>query len=154
MSSMILPFEMAPQQGGLLCWAAVAVSLRRFYRKQESIDQIAFARSLLGANCNQVCQPLRALNHAGLRYREHSGPIPLADIEQQLMSGHPVLIAARYFIGWHLLVLHGIGHGTQMMIADSLHGPSRASYADLTAAYREHYLWSHTYCLAPAGDDE
>ncbi|HEX8612419.1 MAG TPA: papain-like cysteine protease family protein [Telluria sp.] len=150
MSATILPFEMAPQQGGLLCWAAVAVSLRRFYRKQESIDQIAFARSLLGSNYDQVCPPLRALEHAGLSYREQRGSLPLPAIERQLRDGHPVLIAARYFIGWHLLVLHGITDDAQLLIADSLHGPSQASHADLTAAYREHYCWSHTYCLAPA----
>lgn len=150
MDSTVLPFAMEPQQGHLLCWAAVAVSLQRFYCPQASADQIGFARSVLGVNYDQVCPPLHALNCAGLQYQEREGPIPLCAIARQLAAGHPVVVAARYFIGWHLLVLHGIDQDGQLLIADPLHGPARAPYAQFAAAYREHYAWTHTYCRAPA----
>ncbi|WP_300751426.1 papain-like cysteine protease family protein [Janthinobacterium sp.] len=150
MKGLILPFEMEPQQGSLLCWAAIAVSLKRFYDPRQAIDQIGFARSLLGENYDQVCAPLDALEHAGLRYREQEGCIAPGAIQRELEQGHPVLVAARFFIGWHLLVVHGIDGDQQLMIADPLHGASRCSYVDFASAYREHYAWSHTYCRIPA----
>lgn len=148
MNSLVLPFEMEPQQGGLLCWAAIAVSLKRYYDPRQAVDQIGFARSLLGENYDQVCAPLDALKHAGLHYREQEGQVPLAAIEHQLEQGHPVLVAARFFIGWHLLVVHGVDRDGRLLLADPLHGASRCPYVDFKSSYREHYAWSHTYCLA------
>jgi len=148
----LLRFELAPQQGHLQCWAAVAVSLQRFYASQGELppvpSQEAFARSLLGENCDQVCAPLAALAHAGLLYTESAGPLPPAELRYQLALGHPVPACMRHFIGWHLVVVHGIDADGTLTIADPQVGPSRMPYRSFAQAYRRHYAWTHSYLFA------
>jgi len=143
--ALLLPFELEPQQGHLQCWAAVAVSLRRYHGLAPVPGQQAFAQSLLGANCDQVCAPLAALAHAGLRYTESRGPLTLAALRAQLARGHPVPACLRYFIGWHLVVLHGVDGAGRVQVADPLHGPSSWPYRDVVRGYRAHYPWTHSY---------
>jgi len=144
----LLPFELEPQQGHLQCWAAVAVSLQRFYGRAPVPSQDAFARSLLGDNCDQVCAPLSALAHAGLHYVESAGPLTPARLRRQLALGHPVPACMRHFIGWHLVVLHGIDAEGVLAVADPQVGPSRYPYRAFVRAYRRHYAWTHTYRFA------
>ena len=143
-----LPFALEPQQGHLQCWAAVAVSLRRFHGLAPVPSQDAFARSLLGDNCDQVCAPLAALAHAGLHYRESAGPLTPAQLRRELALGHPVPACMRHFIGWHLVVVHGIGPDGALMVADPQVGPSRYPWRSFVRAYRRHYEWTHSYRLA------
>ena len=143
----LLPFELEPQQGHLQCWAAVAVSLQRFYGRATVPSQEDFARSLLGENCDQVCAPLAALAHAGLHYVQSAGPLTPAQLRRELAQGHPVPACMRHFIGWHLVVVHGIDADGLLAIADPQVGPSRMAYRGFVRAYRRHHAWTHSYRL-------
>jgi hypothetical protein len=146
-TAVVLPIELEPQQGDRLCWAAVAVSLRRYYRHGAPMDQVGFARSLLGDRYDRPCPPLVALLCAGLHYEEQEGPEGQAEVLAQLRAGHPVLVAARYFVGWHLLLIHGHTSDDRLIVADPLYGASSWPYEQFAQGYRTHYVWTHTYRL-------
>lgn len=147
---LVLPFALEAQQGHLQCWAAVAVSLRRFYGRRPVPTQQDFAQALLGENCDHVCAPLVALAHAGLAYDEAAHPLRPAALRAQFARGHPVPACMRYFVGWHLVVLHGIDDSNRVWVADPLHGPSTWPWRDFVRAYRRHYGWTHSYRYAGA----
>lgn len=141
----VLPFALDRQAGHLQCWAAVAVALRRWYGLAPVPTQAAFARTLMGDNCDHVCAPLTAFAHAGLAYDELAG-LPAPDtLRAAIEAGHPVPACLRFFVGWHLVVVHGIDADDTLSVADPLHGPSRWPHARFKAAYREHYAWTHHY---------
>nr|WP_314547695.1 papain-like cysteine protease family protein [uncultured Massilia sp.] len=140
-----LPFAVERQEGHLQCWAPVALALRRWYGLAPVPAQGEFARAVLGEHCDHECAPLRAFAHAGLDYDELPGPMPLPMLRAHIAAGHPVPACLRYFIGWHLVVVHGIDANGFLIVADPLHGASRWSYAQFAAAYRDHYGWSHAY---------
>lgn len=144
--ALVLPFALEAQQGHLQCWAAVAVSLRRFYGMAPVPAQQDFARSLLGERNDHACAPLVALAHAGLAYAETARALAPGALRAQLARGHPVPAAMRHFIGWHLVVLHGIDADGKVWVADPLYGPSVVPYRIVVQAYRDHYAWSHSYC--------
>lgn len=141
----VLPFALEAQQGHLQCWAAVAVSLRRFYGMAPVPAQRDFARSLLGERNDHACAPLVALAHAGLAYAETARPLAPAVLRTLLARGHPVPAAMRHFVGWHLVVVHGIDAAGTVWVADPLYGPSTWPYRAFAHAYRDHYAWSHSY---------
>lgn len=143
--TLVLPFELEPQQGHLQCWAAVAVALERFHRVGPVPTQADFARSLFGERCDRVCAPLEALAHAGLAYAEAAGALGRGALRAELARGHPIPACLRHFIGWHLVVVHGIGADGALWVADPLYGPSVWPYGEFVAAYRGHYAWSHSY---------
>ncbi len=143
----ILPFEMDAQEGKLLCWAAIAVSVKRFYTPRFSVSQIDFARSVHGDNFDQVCSPLKAMAHIGLDYIETIGILPKEVLLQHMENGNPILACMRYFIGWHLVVIHGVTTKGEILIADPMHGQSSYNYLDFVRAYRVHYQWTQSYHL-------
>ncbi len=147
LKSHVLPFVLEEQEGHLQCWAAVAVSMGRFYQRKQLFTQQEFARSVLGENCDQVCQPLRAMQHMGLQYREFPGAFNFGELQISLLAGHPVLACMRYFIGWHLVVIYGIDEDQQIWLADPLYGNAIYRYQDLAQAYRTYYNWSHSYAF-------
>lgn len=143
--STVLPFTLEAQQGHLQCWAAIAISLGRFYQRQFVPTQQAFARLVLGANCDQVCPPLQAMRYMHLEYQEQEGMLPLGQLKSHLQSGHPLLVAMRYFIGWHLVVIYGVDEEDKVWIADPLYGLACSPYEQLQQSYLQHYHWSHSY---------
>lgn len=145
MKALVLPLELDAQQGHLQCWAAVALALRRFHGLAPLPSQRAFAESLLGERCDRVCAPLAALAHAGLDYAEAARPLALAALRAEFARGEPVPACLRHFIGWHLVVLHGIDEDGLLAVADPLYGPSRWPYRAFARAYRAHYAWTHSY---------
>ncbi len=147
---LILPLEVEPQHGHLMCWAAVCVALKRYYGHAGPLDQVQFAHSVLGDHVDQVCAPAHALSKAGLNFEAVRHALPLEQVRTLIRSGHPVLACMRHFIGWHLVVIHGIRGDSEMLVADPLHGPSCYRYDDFLHAYIEHYQWSDTFIPARA----
>lgn len=143
--SMLLPLQVEQQAGHMLCWAAVCVALKRYYGHTPLPGQAEFARSVLGDNFDQACAPARALAAAGLQFGEFQRALALEELRAQIAAGHPVLACMRHFIGWHLVVLHGIRGEAGLVVADSLHGPGDCAYDDFRRAYRDHYDWSGTF---------
>ncbi|MBJ7221962.1 MULTISPECIES: papain-like cysteine protease family protein [unclassified Brenneria] len=141
----ILPFTLEAQQGHLQCWAAIAISLGRFYQRPLVPTQQEFAHQVLGANCDQVCPPLQAMRHMQLEYQEREGMLTLRQLKAQLQAGHPLLAAMRYFIGWHLVVIYGVDEEEQVWLADPLYGLHCLPYEQLQQSYLQHYQWSHSY---------
>lgn len=147
-SSLLLPFTIEAQAGRMLCWAAVCVSLKRYYRHSPLPDQVRFARDVIGEKFDQVCAPGRALTAAGLRFDALRGEIPFEHVRNHIASGNPVLACMRYFVGWHLVVLYGVRDEHEIVVADPLHGGVDCSYDVFRSAYRDHYCWSDTLTLA------
>jgi ABC-type bacteriocin/lantibiotic exporter with double-glycine peptidase domain len=146
--ALLLPFQLEPQQGHLQCWAAVAVSLGRYYQRCHVPSQQEFARQVLGPNCDQVCPPLQALAQMQLSYQEQSGVLPLPRLRAELAAGHPLLAAMRYFVGWHLVVIYGIEQDDRLWLADPQYGEQCIPYQQLQQQYRQYYSWSHSYVFS------
>lgn len=143
--NLVLPFVLEPQHGHLMCWASVAIALRRYYSPTVLLSQEVFARELKGDNFDQVCEPLQALSSIGLEYWETVSNLSLSNIQTQLTNGDPVLACMKYFIGWHLVVIYGLSADDQLYIADPLYGISHYTYQGFVTAYRKYYQWTHSY---------
>jgi hypothetical protein len=141
-----LPVILEEQEGSLLCWAAVAVAISKYYNPEQLISQKALATAIFGAhNYNNVLGPSKALAFTGNLKAAVAGPLSLEEVMEELQQGFPIAACMRYFIGWHLVIIHGFSPAGELLIADSLHGPSHMRIDSFSTAYHTHYSWTHSY---------
>ena len=157
-----LDFRMERQTQSQWCWAAVAVSVTRFYQPSSNITQCRVANRELGTDvccadppaCNQdntLDTTLRTVGH--LRAFE-GGPLSFPPVRDEINAGRP--LGCR--IGWldgggHFVVIHGVstdqsGASVKRWVAveDPLFGPSDYLINDFTSAYRQgEGEWTHSY---------
>lgn len=148
----ILSFVIEEQQESLLCWAAVAVSVGRFYDPSYSLNQSELAITVFGEKqYNQVCDPRKALDQNDNIRKFIERPLTLAEITKELRNGNPVAACMKFFIGWHLVIIYGIDEAGRLLIADPLHGKNAVSLESFTTSYDEYYSWTHSCLLKPSG---
>lgn len=152
MNDMELEFELEPQKGSRLCWAAVSVAIARYYKEKKVPGQMAFAEMAAGKRYNQFYAPDKALAICGNFRQKWDRPLRLPEIVDELKGGHPVAACMKYFVGWHLVVIYGITRQNELMIADSLLGNSRWPVDRFTHQYNKHYQWVFTYTTQKSVD--
>jgi hypothetical protein len=160
-------FNIQKQQHDKWCWAAVSVSLERYFVPTSTLTQGQMATEVLGipgcsgnpGPCNQPAKLQDALDV--VRQRTASGPRPLTfpaprgrltfrELGQELDGSLPVCVR----IGWeggggHFLVLSGyqqLSSGDQLVdVADPFYGDGTIDYNELAFAYVDSGQWTATY---------
>ncbi|MCC5905699.1 MAG: hypothetical protein JJU13_05820 [Balneolaceae bacterium] len=129
------------------CWAAVAVSIARFYEPRYMYNQQELASSVYGKkNNNYVLDPRKALEFNN-NLRDFKGRcLKQSEICVEIQGNRPIAACMRYFIGWHLVIIYGLAASGELLIADPLHGYSKCTYEDFCFSYLGKYHWTHT-CL-------
>lgn len=157
-----LNFVMETQKQSQWCWAAVAVSVARFYEPSGAFDQCRVANSVLSTNvccanpaaCNDdnfLEDSLAAVGH----FRDvEPEPLPFAGVNGEITADRPVGCRIGWFGGGgHFVVVHGAsvdGSGPAVRrwvaIADPLYGPSDYLIQKFTSGYRQDTgEWTHSY---------
>jgi Papain-like cysteine protease AvrRpt2 len=148
----------------LWCWAAVAMSISRYYDPTSAVTQCSIANAMLPiANgttgtvdccsgdvehspCNRrfvLSAPLAFVGH----YVDHGGPDPVG-VRDEISNLRP----AGVHIGWpdgtgHFAVIYGYS-GNQFYVADPKWGKFLISEAELFGWYQLDGMWTHTYYTA------
>ena len=159
-----LGFTMQSQDATQWCWAAVTVSVVKFYQPGAGMTQCQIAQKVLcKADCctdMSVCDtpyvvyhPLGAVGHLE---EVRAGPIQLQgvpnelSIQREVDSGRPIVCR----IGWsggggHFIVLYGYdlsGPTGYVHVADSENGNSVYTLPALQSGYKNGSgTWTHTY---------
>jgi hypothetical protein len=157
-----LNFNMETQERTQWCWAAVAVSVSRFYQPSSTFTQCRVANLELNTDvccadlsaCN-LDNPLEtALDKVGHFRDIEFEPLPFADVESEITAVHPVGCRIGWFGGGgHFVVIHGASVDTGgaamkrwVAVADPLYGPSDYLINNFTSAYRQGAgEWTHSY---------
>lgn len=138
------------------CWAAVAVSIARYYRADSHWTQCALASAELGpavccsspAPCNTPWYLDSALGRVGHADGGAApGVLTLAELASELGAGQPVAVRIGYFGGGgHFVVVEGADLDEEMLdVEDPNDGPVHLSYAALRDEYLGAGAWTHTY---------
>lgn len=159
---MVETFEMEDQKTRLWCWAAVAVSLARFYG-DPGWTQCRVVKEVLKRDhdccddpvppeCNTPGDLEMALRHVGCHDSAIGGAPPPSLIAVRLDAGHPVAVEIAWEDGGaHYVVIHDqSASGDMLLIADSLFGPSIRSAAQFPHRYSEVGIWLNTYFTRPS----
>ncbi|MEX2568116.1 MAG: papain-like cysteine protease family protein [Cyclobacteriaceae bacterium] len=145
MGAVKLDFEIEPQCDSRLCWAAVSVSVARFYKGSSGLTQLNFAKRMLGNNYNRFFAPDKALAYLGNLFECLDRPLCREEIFSELKNSRPIAACMKHFVGWHLVVIYGIDEDNNLLIADSMLGNSIWSLQAFTHEYQQYYHWTHTY---------
>ena len=159
-----LSFNMETQLQTEWCWAAVAVSVARFYMPTNLIQQCHVANGEFGRDdccgggvftgCNiphtldtALCQ----VGHLSRPAEENSTLFP--QVESEIMNQRPLGCRIGWFDGGgHFVVLHGASTDFStgspkhwVAVADPLFGPSDYLIDNFTDSYRQEGSWTHSY---------
>lgn len=157
-----LGFNIEMQEQTQWCWAAVAVSVARFYQPSNTLTQCRVANMVLGTNgCCSNPGPCNIDNYledalgAVAHYRDiEPEPLPFSDVNGEITSDRPLGCRIGWFGGGgHFVVIHGAsvdGSGAAVKrwvaIADPLYGPSDYLIQKFTSGYRQDTgEWTHSY---------
>lgn len=158
---------MEPQELSRWCWAAIAVSMARFYNTGRW-RQSDVAGRVLGYDCSgyrenpnlqQQCNQNRTLDEA-LQVTEcfshwSPGKPAFERIMAELDSGRPLCIRIEWFKGSaHYVVIFGY-HGIrrELHIADSRYGVSQHSFDRFPLGYQTGGgVWTENFWTCPGND--
>ncbi len=154
-----LAFSMETQLQTNWCWAAVSVSVSRFYNSASTWIQCGVVNAELGETdcclngsdprCDQPWYLDRALTRTGNLQDVRSGAARFAQVRNAIRAGDP--ICAR--IGWtsgggHFVAITGfvIESGDEFVdVEDPISGHSNLEYTDFESNYQSAGRWTHSY---------
>jgi hypothetical protein len=156
----ISQFQMQPQQESNWCWAAVSVSVERYFVPQSTLTQCQVAGKLLGHNdcclgsaaCNQPAFLEDALADAG-RPAVIKPPLAFADVRQQIDAGKPVCARIAWDGGTrgHFVVICGyqqLPTGEQLVeVADPFYAGSKVDFNEFATSYQGSGQWTDAYLV-------
>lgn len=153
-----LHFEMEDQQDDNWCWAAVAVSIGKYFEPATLWTQCKLVNFILSRSdcCGDPipcqCDKARALSPAikavGNLHNHQSGYLKIEDARLELEDGNPVGMALKLSFSTHFVVLHGIQWGSQelMFIKDPDMTVIPLQYGQFPGGpYGATAKWIHTY---------
>ncbi|AUC75982.1 papain-like cysteine protease family protein [Olleya sp. Bg11-27] len=146
-----LDFKVELQAGQRMCWAAVAITVSKFYDKESESNQIDLAKDVFGENYDQFYSPESALSIYNNLSSELNRSLTRAEISEELINGRPITACMKHFVGWHLVVIYGISQN-KLLIADPLLGEVQCEIDAFTDAYETYYSWTHTYKTKAANE--
>jgi hypothetical protein len=167
--SMILPFEMEHQERSRWCWAAIAVSMARFYdtgrwRQCDVASRVFGAQGFEGpenANLHEQWNQNRSLDEAlqiiGCFSHWSPGKPPFERVAAELDSGRPFGIRIEWRAGGaHYVVIFGY-HGShrEIHIADPQHGIFIQSFDSFPHGYQTGgAIWTENFWTHAGNDME
>ena len=162
-----LPFIMQTQKRDEWCWAAVSVSVAKFYDSQSSWRQCQLVNDQLGlanccpsgspAECNQPWFLELGLDRVGHLELKEEASVPFQSVVDEIDGGRPL----GCFILWpggtgHFVILNG--HATDfganpprewVSVEDPKHGHSDYAYLKFLVSYRKVGVWTFSYLTRP-----
>ena len=163
-NAIVLDLIMQSQLLGQWCWAAIAVSLGRYYSNQ-NWRQHEIATGVLGFNCSRfqeesdiaaVCNQYAMLNEAlqfvGCYSHWSPGHRSFERIQAEIDAGRPICLRLEWYSGGsHYLLVAGYYAAThEIYLEDPQHGPSVQKFALFPHTYRmSGGVWRGTFWTYP-----
>jgi hypothetical protein len=160
----MLDFVMQHQELSKWCWAAISVSMGRYYGTRYC-QQHEVASALLGfdcshfqeepevaARCNEYAMLDEALQLVGCYSHWSPGRPTFERIQAEIDAGRPICLRVEWYRGGsHYVVLVGYYAGTrEIYIEDALHGPSIQAFDKFPNNYRmSGGVWRETFWTCP-----
>jgi hypothetical protein len=157
-------FVIQPQERSEWCWAAVAVSIERYFDPQSALTQCAIANAVLGSEkvccqngsgCNEAATLISALQQINRLKRILTRPLTFPELQRELDAGLPVCARIRWKGGHaHFIVLVGyrvLPPRTQHVDVEDPFNPSgTVAFDTLRDAYYGNGEWIDTYLVTPS----
>ena len=154
-----LIFNMEKQSETSWCWSAVSVSVAKFYDPNSIWTQCSLANSALGLitccsspdsdACNKQFSLTTALTTSGNMNGNAQGVVPIATIESQIDSVHPIGARVEWSGGGgHFLIISGYdssGDEPSIFVEDSIYGSSEIPLSTFNTQYQGSGTWTNTY---------
>jgi hypothetical protein len=158
-------FPMEQQAHSEWCWAAVGVSIERYFSPASHLKQCELANEVLGSDksCNDQMPPelntaeylQNVLRHLGALHQTLEGPLAFCDIYTQIVGERlPVCAEIEWFgllPGGHFVVVYGCpvtASGEQWVdVADPFYGFSTMLYDEFVNSYLDDGEWAYTFLV-------
>jgi hypothetical protein len=160
-SSAVKTFQMERQKERNWCWAAVTVSVDRYFRATSvDLEQCELAGKMFRAGVcgnekhfnkpRKLQDALRLVDN--LKNQPLNGPLQFENLRHEINSNRPVCARIQWRGGGaHFIVIDGCTEFDsgfrQVHIQDPDSGPGVMSYDELAYAYRFHGEWTHSFLL-------
>jgi hypothetical protein len=155
-----LDFTMRSQRLRDWCWAAVSVSVDRFYNSKSAWTECAIAEAELGLSCckeAQQCNRVHLLDPPLDRLKRlKQTPLPrvltFAEIQKQIDAGNPICTRIEWTDGGgHFTVISGYAISragvNKVILEDPFYGHSEAAYDAFLTKYQGSGKWTGTFLL-------
>jgi hypothetical protein len=155
-----LAFTMRSQRLRDWCWAAVSVSVDRFYNLKSTWTECAIAEAELGLSCcksAQQCNRVHLLDPPLDRLKRlRQAPLPrvltFAEIQEQIDAGNPICVRIEWTDGGgHFTVISGYAISragvNKITLEDPFYGHSEAAYDAFLTKYQGSGKWTGTFLL-------
>jgi Papain-like cysteine protease AvrRpt2 len=155
-------FQIEPQQQSEWCWAAVAVSIDKYFSPNSTRTQCEIAGLVLGsgnaccnnagANCNHPATLVAALQKIYRWSRTIDRPLRFEEIRQELDARRPVCARIQWKGGSaHFVVLVGYdvlqSGARHVVVEDPLNPSSTIDYDEFKTAYYGDGTWVDSYLV-------
>jgi len=164
-----MPFKMQEQEQTRWCWAAVSVSVEKYFFPTSTLTQCQLAKEVISdANadccrnpdsCNGVAKLQDALHKIeerakaspiALRFPDPSKPMSFFEVKAEIDSGMPVGVRMEWAgLGAHFLVISGYWtlSGQKLLeIGDPLFGEGTVDFDWFSTSYFGGQ-WTHTFTM-------
>ncbi len=155
-------FQIQTQKQTLWCWAAVAVSIDRYFSANSTWTQCNLASAVFNnpnccaqpADCNEAWYLQGALRTVGRLNGTLGRPLPYDEIDAQLAAYLPVCARIAWDGGGgHFVVIRGCRPSSSgellVDVADPWYLDSTLTYEDFRDRYQHHGKWKGTYLVQP-----
>jgi Papain-like cysteine protease AvrRpt2 len=159
-----MPFRMQTQEKNQWCWAAVAVSVRRYFEPFSTWNQTALATKVVsptiapGATYNNpdaLNQPAKlqvALKEVGNLRETLARRLTFDELQRELDAGRPVCLRIAWDGGGaHFVVISGYQVSTSgfrtVDVSDSLYPDSAREFDEFPSEYQVGGEWTATYLV-------
>ena len=158
-----LHFKIQRQQQAEWCWAAVAVSVEKFFARHSELQQCQVANKLFNKTRNECCEDPAAYNVPDVlevvlqiihKWRNTlSGPLTFEQVQGEIDRGRPVCVRIHWLSGGgHFVVVRGyrlLSSGAQQLyVADPENPSNLVDYNEFKVAYYGEGIWAETDFVA------
>lgn len=155
-------YPMQPQEEALWCWAAVSLSVDRYFNRQSPRTQCSIASAVKQGrdccnnrpSCDEAAELHDALIHVR-RFRQRiEGSISFERVRDLIRAGYPVCVRIGWWpFGGHFVVITGYAISDTgeafVTVADPRYESGSWSYDEFCFSYFGIGRWTHTYLVQP-----
>jgi len=158
-----LHFKIQQQEQTEWCWAAVAVSVEKFFDKDSKLKQCKVANKLFHKQNNECCEDPDTYNDPEEleialqkihKWRNTlSGPLTFEQVQREIDNNRPVCVGITWYSGGgHFVVVRGyrlLASGAQQLyVADPENPSNLVDFNEFTVAYYGEGTWTETDFVA------